>query len=246
MRKFFKNDRVRGFTLVELLVVIAIIGILVSIVMPAITDALMRGRLTQMAANGRNLVQQLMAQSTQDIYTSQAVVWPRSGGSDPDMGQFQHSTEYFHWLVTNEIMNVNFNYFAGPGVPAAPSETEFITGTPTGRYNAWCIVGDVTARTAETTPVLFTRNLGSDAGIDTGGQSYTELDMDVFQTDDTMSQLFVGEPFQNRGFVFVTKGGAAFAPFKDDMRVRNFTNIFKIYRDRDDTRYPVLRPGSSG
>jgi prepilin-type N-terminal cleavage/methylation domain-containing protein len=247
MSKILSRIKRKGFTLVELLVVIAIIGILVSIVMPAITDALTRGKLTQMAANGRNLIQALMSKETQDIYTSQMVVWPKTGGDNPEDGEFDSSTSFFYWLVTNGIMNVNYNFFAGPGVPAAPTGEDFVGDgdRDEGFYTAWCIAGDVGSRTPETTPVLFTKNLGKDGDED--GQAYDQLEAKVFQTDDDIDEYFVGEPFQSKGFVFVTKGGSAVAPFKDDMRVQTFTNLFKIYPDEDDVDelILVLRPNAS-
>jgi len=247
MSKIWSRIKKRGFTLVELLVVIAIIGILVSIVMPAITDALTRGKLTQMAANGRNLIQTIMSKQTEDIYTSSPIIWPETGGDNPEEGEFDSSTSYFNWLITNKVMNVNYNYFAGPGVPAASTEKDFVGegGRDEGYYTAWCFVGDVDSTTAETMPVLFTKNLGKDQE-DKSGQTYDQLKSDVFKSDDDMEEYFVGEPFQSKGFVFVSKGGSAVAPFKDDMRAQSFTNLFKVYYDQGDTDYmPVLRPNAS-
>lgn len=246
MAKIWKRFRKRGFTLVELLVVIAIIGILVSIVMPAITDALTRGKLTRMAANGRNLVQSLMAKETKDIYLSSASVWPRSGSStDLEQGNFQFScsTDYFAYLVTNDIMNVNYNFFAGPGVPAAPTEKKF-TGegdSKKGMNNAWCMSGDVGPGTDETCPVLLTKNLGYDSVPpgEKSGEDYKFLDDDLkIDSKNQIPQVFTGLPFQEKGFVFVTKGGAAFAPFKDDMQGQNFTNIYQVA----DYSNAVIRP----
>lgn len=249
MKLLWKRIRSRGFTLVELLVVIAIIGILVSIVMPAITDALTRGKLTQMAANGRNLIQTLMGEETLNIYLSQSVVWPISGSStDADIGEFDCSTDYFAWLVTNEIMNVNFNFFSGPGIPAAPTSKDFTGqgGKNKGAYTAWCIAGDVGPSTAETCPVLLTRNLGYDSepqGEDVGA-AYQYLNDDLRIEGNKASELFTGLPFQSKGFVFVSKGGAAFAPFKKDMKGRNFTNIYQVSQSSNVVIRPC--PGDGG
>ncbi len=251
MKILWKRIKSKGFTLVELLVVIAIIGILVSIVMPAITNALTRGKLTQMAANGRNLIQALMGEETGSIYMSQAVVWPISGSSTKvEDGIFDSSTDYFAWLVTNDIMNVNFNFFSGPGVPAAPTPKDFV-GEGTGNrkkgfFTAWCIAGDVGPSTAETCPVLLTRNLGYDSeppGEDSSA-SYRFLDDDLKIKGNGISELFTGMPFQNKGFVFVLKGGAALAPFKNDMKGRTFTNIYQTSLSTNAVIRPC--PGDGG
>ena len=65
MSKFFRRIR-RGFTLIELLVVIAIISILAAILVPAVSDALLRGRLTQVMSNGKNLYTALFAKEMEE------------------------------------------------------------------------------------------------------------------------------------------------------------------------------------
>lgn len=243
MSRIWSRIKRRGFTLVELLVVIAIIGMLVSIVMPAISTALFRGKLTQAAANGRNMIQTIIGRETENIYTTSQNAWPKTdetadSNDELNADYFDNSTQYFNWLVTNDVMNVNYNYFAGNGVPSAPDQQEFIDGQ--GEYCAWCVVGDVTDSTSETTPVLFTRNLrGAEDSV-----SYTELTMQDFPSDqETFEDMFAKNPFGKKGFVFVMKSGSAIAPFKEDMLVKNFTNLFKVYIDDDDDPLPVLRPG---
>jgi len=231
----------RGFTLVELLVVIAIIGILVAIVMPAITDALTRGRLTALAANGRNIVQTLITKETEDIYISAAVVWPVSRGGNVNQGQFQHSTAFFGYMITNNIMNVSPSFFGAPGVPGAASTQEFFDNQG---HNAWCIALGVGPMTSESTPVVFTRNLGFDtfpAGEDSAAsfQTYTQLRSKLQSGGaNEVPPVFTGNPFHQTGFVFVNKGGAAFSLFKEMMQTNNLTNVFQLGTATND----VLRP----
>ena len=231
-----------GFTLVELLVVIAIIGILVAIVMPAITDALTRSRLTAMAANGRNIVQTLITKETEDIYISAAVVWPTRRGNDVQQGQFQHSTAFFGHMITNDIMNVSPSFFSAPNVPAAGSIQDFLTKQG---HNAWCIALGVGPATSESVPVVFTRNLGYDAfpaGENSAASfaSYTALrsKLQSGQRNAVPQNTFTGMPFQETGFVFVNKGGAAFSLFKEMMQTQNLTNVFQLGTATNE----VLRP----
>ncbi len=234
MTMLWKTIRKRGFTLVELLVVIAIIGILVSIVMPAIADALFRGRLTASAANGRNIVQSIMALETENIYGNSSVVWPMhdtSSTGKPDY--FTSSNDYFYWMLSNEVMNVSPSYFWAQGLTKADSLDSFDENA-----NAWCVVADVSSRTPETTPVVFTRNLGQGSG------TFDSLDDNLGVTNannDQVPGIVDGAPFQNKGFIFVTKGGAAYALFKQDMRGKNFTNIFQVGTNKNE----VLRPADA-
>ncbi len=236
MSMAWRSLRKRGFTLVELLVVIAIIGILVAIVLPAITSALFRGRLTATTANGRSLIQSVFAKETETIYRTTESGWPKYGSpSKPEDNEFANSTDFFRAMVTNETMNVSFSFFSAPGIVPATGPTDFKDVN-----NAWCIAADVIDSYPETAAVLFTKNLG--------GGSTTFDSMDDSITADTAAkgvpnQLADVAPFGRKGLSFVTKGGSGFALFKDDLKTQNFTNLFiRVNTDGSSITNRVLRP----
>ena len=102
MSKLWRSKCLRAFTLIELLVVIAIIAILAAILVPAVSDALLRGRLTQTLSNGKNIYVALFAQEMTDAVFMRGAPYPNS---DTNI-VFDDSTAYFKWVVTNSIMNV--------------------------------------------------------------------------------------------------------------------------------------------
>lgn len=235
-----------GFTLVELLVVIAIIGILVALIMPQITDAMTRGRLTAMAANGRNIVQQMIQHETGETITFRPPIWPRRQGgySDGRDGQFPNSTRVFWHLMNSNVLSFAPSFFSGPGVQSAGSMDEFI-GTaagaePVGAYNAWCIIVGVSPMTPENLPVVFTRNLSRDhLNFDQLSNRFRAAG--VGDKDKLLDGVFdaASDPFQQIGFVFVNKGGAAFPMFKQDLHTEVLTNVFQLGEADNE----ILRPG---
>ena len=196
------KKKLKGFTLVELLVVIAIIALLVAIVFPAISNALLRGRVTATSVNGRNIHQAVVGESVASVYFSDTSPWP---DSDVD----STTTDYFRRLVTNKVLNVSWAFFAPPGIPAAQNEQSFAA-----QNHGWRVVEGAEIL-PDTAPFIFTKNLelSSLSSAPTVGDSFPSLN----------------QPFRNQGFAFVTRGGAAYALVGDDLRNQErFDQLFVL------------------
>ena len=226
MSKLWRNKHFRAFTLIELLVVIAIIAILAAILVPAVSDALLRGRMTQVMSNGKNMYTALFAKEMEDAVFMRAAPYPNSGNTNM---VFANSTDFFRWIVTGGVMNVSFSFFAAPGVPPANDSTNFADAN-----NAWCASEGVGEGTADGTPLLFTRNLNitslGDTDVKTGG--------DITKVMPVTSKYGAHEntPFLDKAMVVVFKGGAALSLRQKDV-IENFN---KLGATND-----VLRPSSS-
>jgi prepilin-type N-terminal cleavage/methylation domain-containing protein len=227
MSKLWRKKYLRAFTLIELLVVIAIIAILAAILVPAVSDALLRGRMTQVMSNGKNIYTALFAKEMEDAVFMKVAPYPRSGAAVSETNMiFASSTDYFKWVVSNGVMNVSFSFFAAPGVVPAQNSTNFAA-----QNNAWCVSTGVGESTADGTPLLFTRNLTiteiNDPRVLSGG-TFGDVMPPVFKGHDNT-------PFLDKAMVVVFKGGSALS-----LRVKDVQDNF----NKQNGTNGVLRPGT--
>jgi prepilin-type N-terminal cleavage/methylation domain-containing protein/prepilin-type processing-associated H-X9-DG protein len=84
------SSRVRGFTLVELLVVVAIIGILVSILLPAVGRVRSQAKVTRCAANLRSMAGACLTYASANKRRYPGLAMPQTGGNLWDVSKGFH------------------------------------------------------------------------------------------------------------------------------------------------------------
>lgn len=211
MIKMLRRMKCRGFTLIELLVVIAIIAILAALLFPGVQGAINRARLTNLANNGRQLYTAMFAKMMSPEVVSGTVSF-----SYPDSTNYPTSTTYWEYMVTNKLINVDFSFFAGPGVPAVKGTDPAVFA---GANNAWCIVGNVAESDADTLPLFFTRNLN------------------IANVNDTpINSTSISGEMSVKGIIMVAKGGSANIIEPDALSTNTFSG--------GSVAKPILKPGT--
>jgi prepilin-type N-terminal cleavage/methylation domain-containing protein len=210
MKKLFKK-MTRGFTLIELLVVISIIAILAAVLVPAVSDALMKGKMTGTLSNGKQI---FTAAFTKAIDINSTLTWPDSATFNAS-----GSSGFFTNLVSSGILKVDYSFFSAPGVQVCKSTNAATFIGMTGKGNAWIVTADIADQQADQTPFLFTKNLRISANLREALPSVNIASL--LQPRDTRGNP---APFGDKGVCSVSKGGAANI-WKPDNIASNFNIV---------------------
>ena len=222
-----KTKSSRAFTLIELLVVISIIAILAAVLVPAVSDALMKGKMTEAQSKGKGIHYSIYAW-VHELNSTLAGNWPSAT-------EYPTSTAFFRKLVMTKHTDGGFPQFSVKGMDVCNSFTNDTAFG--GNHNAWNLVSNLTEQDGDQTPLLFTKNLDI---------------MKLAEVSSTMQlnpKIQVGNnrcgnkvPFGRAGVVVIGKGGDGRILKPDSDRFNPLDSLNTVLPDGPPVGVPIKNP----
>lgn len=213
-----------GFSKLELFLCIALTVLAGLIFIPWFTQSTATPNHTRLIANGMGIYRSVFAEIA-DVQAvlekNEGVPFPlsHSNTATPNL-KFENSTDYFVYLVSNDILPVNWSYFSGANIVSAPGKFDSGNLVATQNFkaenNAWSVVADLNIEDFEV-PFLITRNLQTDRLRITSKKPILE-----------------GPPYDDKRLVVIRIGGSGEVLRKRDIRWGNINPT--------DAQNLILRP----